>query len=276
MNTMENQIDKTTLIRGDEFEKALLDAANVKKENLTSVKSRNKDNYSRFYEIVLATRRDIQSILDKKKKDRTDDETNKVKEFKKETSQSYRQICTLLAPEMLEDGQLTKIQKLCQKIAPIVKLMEYIGNYEIENEFKKYGITFDYVKLSDSETAFENENIENDVKEIFERGKSLKEETEKNNEEIKTVIFESSVPQELQFNKSTNPSGIKSSDFCKLVDLKTKQLMARSEEAQEKVGEQINDMAGQVEFDNMRNKLIQSKLMDLQGSESQELETKDQ
>ena len=183
MNTMENQIDKTTLIRGDEFEKALLDAANVKKENLTSVKSRNKDNYSRFYEIVLATRRDIQSILDKKKKDRTDDETNKVKEFKKETSQSYRQICTLLAPEMLEDGQLTKIQKLCQKIAPIVKLMEYIGNYEIENEFKKYGITFDYVKLSDSETAFENENIENDVKEIFERGKSLKEETEKNNEE---------------------------------------------------------------------------------------------
>jgi hypothetical protein len=31
-------------------------------------------------------------------------------------------------------------------------------------------------------------------------------------------------------------------------------------------------MAGQVEFDNMRNKLIQSKLMDLQGAESQELE----
>ena len=56
------------------------------------------------------------------------------------------------------------------------------------------------------------------------------------------------------------------------MDLKTKQLMARSEEAQEKVDEQINDMAGQVEFDNMRNKLIQSKLIDLQGSESQELD----
>ena len=266
MTTMENT-DKTTLIKGDEFEKALLDAANVKKENLTSVKNRNKDNYTRFYDIMVVTRPDIQSLLDKRKKDRTDDENNKIKAFKKETSLAYRQICQLIAPENLEDGELTKVQKLVQKLAPVVKLMQYIGHTEIDDEFARYGITLDYEKLIDSETAFENEQVEKDIKDVFERGKDLRVEVENNNEAIKTTIFETAVPQELQFDKSTNPTGLKSSDFCKLVDLKTKQLMAASDEAQEKVDEQINDLAGQVEFDNMRNKLIQSKLIDLQNAE---------
>lgn len=265
-NTASSQ-DKTTLIKGDEFEKALVDAANVKKENLTSVKTRNKDNYTRFYELVVTTRRDIQNIMDKRKKDRTDVENDVLKEFKKETSLVYRQICQLIAPEVLEDGEQSRVQKLVSKIAPIVKMMEYIGHHEIEDEFKKYGIAFDYEKLSDSETAYENEQVEADIKDIFERGKSLREETEKNNEAIKTTIFEMSVPAELQFDKSTNPTGIKSSDFCKLVDLKTKLLMAQSDEQKEKADEQINDLAGQVEFDNMRNKLIQSKLIDLQSQE---------
>lgn len=262
---METTANKTELIKGDEFEKALIDAANVKIENLTSVKSRNKDNYSRFYELILMTRNDIQSILDKSKKHRTDDEINKVKIFKKETSQVYRQICQLIAPEELEDGEPSKVEKLVQKIAPIIKLMEYIGHTEIEKEFKKYGITLDYLKLSDSETAFENEDVENDIKDIFERGKSLREETEKNNEAIKSTIFMNSVPMELQFEKDSNPTGLKSSDFCKLVDLKTKILMANSDEQKEKLDEKANDMAGQCEFDNARNKLIQSKLLDFQG-----------
>lgn len=267
---MENNQTKTDLIKGEEFEKALSDAAKVKRENLTSVKTRNKDNYSRFYDIMVMSRKDIQNILDNRKKDRTDADNEKLKNFKKETSQSYRQICNLLAPEVLEDGELSKIQKLVQKIAPIVKLMEYIGCDEIETEFKKYGITLDYLKLSDSETIFENEQVENDIKEIFETGKKLKDESNKNNETIKEVIFETSVPTELRFDKSTNPTGIKNTDFCKLVDLKTKMLMAASVEAQEKLDDQINDLAGQCEFDSARSRLIQSKLINFQTEETDE------
>ena len=266
---MENKTDKTSLIVGDEFENALLDAANVKKENLTSVKNRNKDNYSRFYDIMLMSRRDVQAILDKRKKDRADDENNLVKEFKKETSQTYRQICNLLAQEEIEEGEQTNVEKLVQKIAPLVKLMEYTGHHEIEDEFRKYGIVLDYERLGDMEdSAFENEEIENSLKEVFENGKNLKYEVNRNNDAIKTKIFETAVPVELQFEKSTNPSGIRSSDFCKLVDLKTKMLMAQSDEAKEKIDEKANDMAGQCEFDNARNKLIQSKLIEFQTQDS--------
>lgn len=261
---MENTENKTELIKSEAFENALVSAANLKMENLTSVKTRNKNNYSRFYDIMVMSRRDIQTILDKRKKDRSDDDNNKIKTFKKETSQSYRQICQLIAPEQLEEGEQTKIEKLVQKIAPIVKLMNYIGHAEIEKEFLKYGITLDYTKLIDSETLFEDENIEKDVKEIFETGKNLRVETDNNNEAIKGTIFETSVPLELQFDKSSNPTGIKSSDFCKLVDIQTKLLMANTEEAREKVDEKANDMAGEIEFANVRNKLMQSKLIDLQ------------
>ena len=267
---MDNTQSKTDLIKCDEFEKALTDAANLKKENLTSVKTRNKDNYSRFYDLMVMSRTDIQSILDMKKKDRTEAELEKLKLFKKETSQMYRQICTLLAPEELEDGELTKVQKIVQKIAPIVKMMDYIGHGEIEKEFSKYGITFDYLHLSDSETIFENEDVEKDIKEIFERGTNLKTENDKNNEEIKTTIFENSVPAELQFEKSSNPTGIRSSDFCKLVDIRTKLMMASTDEAMEKVKEKANDMAGQFEFDNARNRLMQTKMIYFQQIEVDE------
>lgn len=267
---MDNTQSKTDLIKCDEFEKALTDAANLKKENLTSVKTRNKDNYSRFYDLMVMSRTDIQTILDTKKKDRTEADLEKLKLFKKETSQMYRQICTLLAPEELEDGELTKVQKIVQKIAPIVKMMDYIGHGEIEKEFSKYGITFDYLHLSDSETIFENEDVEKDIKEIFERGTNLKTENDKNNEEIKTTIFENIVPAELQFEKSSNPTGIRSSDFCKLVDIRTKLMMASTDEAMEKVKEKANDMAGQFEFDNARNRLMQTKMIDFQQIEVDE------
>lgn len=266
------QVQKTELIKGEEFEKALSDAAELKRENITSVKSRNRDNYSRFYDIMLMSRRDIQSILDKRKKDRTDSENDEVKAFKKETSAQYRQICQLIAPEELEEGELTKVQKIVQKIAPIIKLMDYIGHNEIEKEFGKYGIRFDYLHLLDSENVFENEQVEADIKEIFDRGKDLRGEVEKNNEAIKTTIFESVVPLDLQFEKSTNPTGIKSSDFCKLVDLKTKMLMAADDEAREKVEEKANDLAGQCEFDNARLKLLQSKLLDFNVPDSEPTE----
>jgi len=264
---MDSQTTKAELIKGDEFERALLDAANVKRENLTSLKTRNRDNYARFYDIMLMSRNDIQSILDAKRKDRTDADNAKVKEFKKETSNAYRQICQLLAPEVLEDGEPTKLQKLVRKVAPLVRLMQYIGNTEIDREFAQFGVTLSYRKLQETNPVFENAQIEANVKEIFENGKNLRGETEKNNEAIKTTIFETSVPPELQFEKSTNPSGIRSSDFCKLVDLKTKMLMAQSDEQKEKVDERANDMAGQCEFDSARNSLIQSKLIDLQSQE---------
>ena len=250
------------IIKGEDFEKALTSAADVRRETLTTLKNRNKNNYDTFYELMFSSRRDVQEISDKKKKDRTDSENEIVKAFKKETSGIYKQISNLIAEEELEDGEMTKIQKLVAKIAPLVKMMQYIGNTEIDDEFEKYGITLEYEKLDENEgNVFDSEDVRETVKKVFSVGKEVVEGIEKNNEIIKTTIYESEVPPDLRFDKNSNPVGLKNSDFLKLVNIKTELLMAENEEDREKVDKKASDLAGEYEFDNARNKLIQTKLV---------------
>jgi hypothetical protein len=254
--------NKTNLILSDEFEKALVSAAEIKNNNISMCKTRNKDNYIQFYELMLASRRDIQSILDMRKKNRTDDDNNKVKVFKKEVSATYKQVCDLLIPEELEDGEPSKIQKMVQKITSVLKMLDYLGDNRIEEEFKKSGIELKYKKLSEEE-VFSQSHIKENVECIFNNGKNIKEDINKNNEEIKTNIYENSVPSDLQFDKSMNPTGIKSSDFCKLVDLKAKLLQAQDDDTKEKISEKASDMAGDYLMQNRRNELLNQKLNEL-------------
>jgi hypothetical protein len=148
---MSNINEKTELIMSDDFEKALISAAEVKNNNISLCKNRNKQNYAQFYELMLASRTDIQSILDTKKSHRSDDDNNKVKEFKKNVSSSYRQVCDLLVPENLEEGEISKIQKIVQKITTVIKFLDYLGDNRIDDEFKKSGISLSYEHMIDTE-----------------------------------------------------------------------------------------------------------------------------
>ena len=195
----ENQ--KTELIMSEDFENALITAAEVKNNSLSLAKTRNKQNYTQFYELMLASRTDIQSILDTKKSHRSDNDNDKIKEFKKNTSSTYKQVCDLLTPENLEDGQLSKIQKMVQKITTVLKMLNYLGDSRIDDEFNKNGIKLHYEHMEDSE-MFSNEHIKEQVYSIFDNGKNIRIDIDKHNEEIKTEIYENSVPIDLQYDKS--------------------------------------------------------------------------
>lgn len=260
---MENNKSKTDLIMSDDFEKALISAAEVKNTNISLCKERNKNNYSHFYDLMLASRSDIQSILETKKNRRSDEDNTKVKEFKKGVSSMYKQVCDLLVPEELEDGELSKIQKMVQKISIVLKMLDYLGDNRIEEEFKKSGIKLSYDHLKDDE-VFSQDHIKEQIDCIFDSGKTIKMDIEKNNEEIKTNIYENSVPIDLQYDKSMNPTGIKSSDFCKLVDLKAKLIQAQdNEDEKEKISDKANTMAGDYLFQNKRNEIMNQKLNEL-------------
>lgn len=254
--------NKVNLILGDEFEKALISAAEIKNNNISVCKSRNKNNFMQFYDLMLASRRDIQSILNMKKSNRSDEDNKKIKEFKKEISTTYKQVCDLLVPEKLEEGEQSKIQKMVQKITTVLKMLEYLGDTRIEEEFKKHGVELKYKKLSEEE-VFSQEHIKENVDCIFTNGKSIREDIDKNNEEIKTNIYENSVPTDLQFDKSMNPTGIKSSDFCKLVDIKAKLLQAKDDDTKEKISEKASDMAGDYLMQNRRNEILNQKLNEI-------------
>jgi len=257
------QEQKKELILGDEFEKALVSAAEVKNTNISLCKERNKTNYGDFYELMLASRRDVQEALEKKGKAKTPDVKELIKNFKKDVSQEYKQICDLITPEELEEGMPTKVQKMVQKISKVVKMMAYIGHTEIEDEFKKEGITLSYKPLEEENDMFCADHIKKNISSVFKTGKSIREDINKNNEEIRTNIYESSVPVDLQYDKQCNPTGIKSSDFCKLVDLKAKIMKAQDEESKDKAKESAESIAEEYVFQNARNEILNKKLVEI-------------
>lgn len=264
---MSNTEEKTKIVLGEDFGKAIETAAELKKETLTLCKSRNRNNYDRFYDLMVASNREIQSILDTKSKDRTDSDKEKLKSFKRDVSATYKGVCDLISEEVLEDGEESKVQKLVRKVAILVKMLDYIGFKDLESCFSDYGINLTYEKLEANDT-FSDDRVREDVKGIFSTGKSIKEDVDSKNVEIKEGIYGNSVPPELRYDKESNPTGLKSSDFCKLVAMRTKYLMAQDDESKERADEKASDMAGDCEFSIERSRLMQVKLTELnQGRE---------
>ena len=80
------------LICSDAFEKALASGSERNIEIDGTLKSRSKSNYETFFDIMLRSRTDIQSILDKKKKQRSAQENEALAAFKRTTSLQYKQV----------------------------------------------------------------------------------------------------------------------------------------------------------------------------------------
>ena len=123
------------LMGSEEFNNALLEGVEYKKNILTSYKSQNKTNFERFEDVMHSVDTDVQHIEDKKKKNRTEDDQKKLKDFKKYVSSIYKQTQDMCVVEKLEEGQKSKVQKIVEKIVPVIYMLKYIGNDALEKEF---------------------------------------------------------------------------------------------------------------------------------------------
>ena len=267
---MAEKINREELVKGEQMDKALAQAAEIKREILTTHKERDKNNFEQFFATCVHADSEIQEILGKKKKKRTDEEEARLKQFKKDTARSYKMVCDLLLPEEAEDGKPTKFEKIVDKVALVLDYLRYIGANDLENEFNRRGITLATgLRLEDKSSVWADEAVKKNICDIFDAGKRIREATKAENEKIVEGIFVTDVPQELVYEKETNPVGLKKSDWAKLVDFKTKLLMAASQDQKEKIEDQASDLAGEKQFDIERAKIMQAKLTALE-SEAEE------
>ena len=258
---MEN-VNREELIKGEDMEKALLEAAEVKKTILTTYKEQDKSNYEQFYETCLNANSDIREIMGKRKKDRADEETQKLKEFQKNAKRSYKMVCDLLTPEEVEEGKPTKFQKIAEKVYLVLDYLRYIGANDLENELNKHGITLATgSRLEDKSDVWADEHVKENIKNIFIAGKKVRENVAADTQVITEEILLRAVPQELVYEKDSNPAGLKKGDWAKLVDFKTKLIMAKEDEQKEKVEDQANELAAEKQFDQERARLMQAKLV---------------
>ena len=253
---------RTELMNSEEFDNAILEGAELKKTILTTYKQQNKTEFDRFYETMVDARLDIQDILDKKKKNRTDDDNNKLKQFKQDMSKTYKLVCDYLIPETVEEGRQTKVQKLVDKIASAIDILRYIVDDNVlDAEFDKRGISIATgMRLEDKYDYFTRPEIKQNMADIFACASRLKKQMQDDNESIATNIYTQRVPAELQFDKEVNNDGLKPGDFKKLVDLKTKQIMASTDEAKAKVEETIENAASDKQFEVVRAQMMRDKI----------------
>jgi hypothetical protein len=93
-------------------------------------------------------------------------------------------------------------------------------------EFKKRNASVNVASLSAMFSGLAAEGKKDVLKDIFETAKNVKMKVTSDSERITNEVYTTKVPVELQFDKDTNNSGLKASDFQKIVDAKTKLLIA--------------------------------------------------
>jgi len=268
--------EQKKLICSDDFERALSSGSERNIEIDGTLKSSNRSNYEIFYDIMLRSRNDIQSILDKKKKDRTPAENELLAAFKKNTSSQYKQVKEMIfideEDSLDDDGVSVKISKklsqLVSRLSNVAAMLKYLGHSELETELDKLGVKLSYRKLEDVSDVFSNDAIHTTLNEVFESACNIQKQINDKKREIKETIFEFEVPKMLQYDKETNPSGIKSTDFAKLVQIQTKKLKAQSDEAKDKVDMQATAEAENKHCDSIRSEILREKYMSLMEEES--------
>lgn len=281
---LENEHQK--LILSDDFDKALSDGADIKSEIHGTMKQRVKNNYERFYDIMLMSRRDIQSICDKRKKDRTPEENETLKKFVKSTKKQYRFVKDMMFlsedEKTNDDGTENtvpkKVAQLVERLSSVYAILEYIGSTVLKDELDKNGITVCTHQLETQSEVFENARVREDMVDIFKESCRIWGEIDDAERRIKDDIFVNMVPSSLQFDKQTNPSGLRDSDFKKLVGVKYKLLKSEKsgdEESKEKASEKAMDEAEKKTFEIERSKTIRTGLIAMGAEESRDDDSSD-
>lgn len=207
-------MSKELLIKSDEFEKALVEGAECKKDMVTSYKTQNKLNFNSFYEIMLEANEEAQRILGLRKKNRTDSDKQYLDDFKKDIRAMYSQVQSLTVDEHLEDGKKTKVEKIVDKIIPVIEILRYIGKNELENEFNRHGLKLTIDKSLEEKYPALNDDLKRTaIKGIFDAATNIKQRTIDDNGYINEDLFEKKVPIELQYDKGSNNTGLKSGDW---------------------------------------------------------------
>lgn len=260
-------------IYSEEFNNALNSAVEHLRPINNEIKSKMKDAYHLFYDIMVRTNPDIEKILNKKSKDRTGVENKQLADFKKEMSFVYRQMNSIMFEASDEDEldtkKETKISKMVSKVAKIIPLMAYIGRDDIQEEFMKYGIQLKFILLEDKSEAFQNPNIKRAITDVFSDSQSIMKEKEEKMNDIKHEVFESEVPFNLQYDSNNNRAGLKVNDFIKLAKMA---IRYRDDKDLDKVEQATTNEVENNTFDINRLETIRAKILEMSTEAQKELD----
>lgn len=214
---MENLKDQA--LKSEKLTELINEAAPLKVRVKKDLAEKMQINCNDFLSEVAKSDSQIQKIWQKKRKERTEAESETLGKWIKTQRKKFKTITKMLSPKPNTDP----LKGLVDKITEIVQFARYIESTDLENRLAKFGISIDVTNLEDQYPYFKDADVKTVVKDIFSQSKETQDDINSTNEEIKSRIFEE-LDDNLKYSPS-NPSGLKSSQFTKLVNTKAVSIM---------------------------------------------------
>ena len=189
---------------------------------------------------VLESNPEIQSLYFKKKKSK--DEKKKVAAWI--NTQKRRFMQTLQVLFALKVGATNPVTAVAQKLVAMAKMLQYLGNHDLESLLSGTGIHLTIDRLEDDDSWYAEDGNKKRIQDCIERAMTVRNEIFENESEFKDDIFES-VAEEFKYSKD-NPKGIKIGQFKKLARAKLKEQTSSKEEFEEFRTKMVEKDEGQI------------------------------
>ena len=167
----------------------------------------------------------ITLIFAKKRKDRTPEEKEELKEWTKKTKAEYKALKAFLYPT---NPMARPMEALAQKIALVVQMLRYLGVTDFDQALSVRGMRIDAPTLESESAYWAKEESKDVAKDIFDQARDVSVEEMNEKTAITEVQYEN-LPDEVVFSPD-NKGGLTKGQFCRMVKTKAIALMKTSEE----------------------------------------------
>ncbi len=216
INENRNLID--SVVNNEDFTDKINAAVPHKVRLDIDLKREIKEVQSMYVKQMIASDPSIQEILNKKRKDRDEDEQAKLGTFIKKASNEFNALKKIIYP--VNDGDSARAAKaLVSKVVAVAKMLKYVGRGDIEDAFAEAGFQLAVPDIEDENQYFQQDNVKEIVKDIFNQAEDVQSKVKENIDIIKNDIY-GSLPESVRYDAKGNKKGIKASQFQKLVKQK--------------------------------------------------------
>jgi len=209
----------------EEILKVVEDAAPHKAKLDTTIAEKIRGVMEEYVHLKMRSDIVIHSIAVKKRKDRTPEEKEQLKEWMKQTKAEFKALKRFLFPT---NPMSRPMVALAQKIALIVQMLRYIDVTDFDDALSQFGMKVEAKPLEETGSFWAKSENKDLAKDIFDQTRDVAVEEMNETVAIKEVKY-NELPSELIYSPD-NKSGMTVSQFTKLVKAKAVALVKGSEQ----------------------------------------------
>jgi len=209
----------------EEILKVVEEAAPHKARLDTTIADKFKGVMTEYVNLKMRSDIIIQMIAVKKRKDRTPEEKERLKNWLKQTKAEYKALKRFLFPT---NPMARPMEALAQKIALIIQMLRYIDVTDFDTALSRYGMEVSAKPLEETGSFWANKDNKDLAKDIFDQTREVAVEEMNETVAIKEVKY-NQLPDELIYSPD-NKSGMTVSQFTKLVKAKAVAIVKGNEQ----------------------------------------------